>query len=158
MGTIRYFFWRAWLPDGLVIDQFDVQGKMHLVQELTEAGPPMKVGWVNFSLERAKKFWSQGHALVPQVQKASDEKVIVMLVSSDGRMILPSGTTEATIDMKTKQEKQEMVAYHLEHPLKMITLLPNGTVTEFEGAKFFKANDLPIKLGNQSLNAEFQLK
>lgn len=163
-APVRWYYWRAWLPDGDVVDQFNINGHQNRVSGLLASAPPFRVAWVTFSMARAKACWDQGIPAVPLVKKQEQEKIMADLTSPDGRMITPCCEGEANVFFgkavgEPDRAIYELVTYILEHPLVRVTVDKFGRVktTKQQQPQILGPTNEPLVLGKFRLDKEFEL-
>lgn len=169
--TLRYYYWRAWLSDGSVVDQFTLQGDEHRTSQLTSHAPPIRMAWMPFCVARAAACIERGIAAVATVKNEGDEKPVAVLDSPDGRMILAATTGYATLfnrwhkDTWVTEEFYELGEYHLDHPLTTLTVhrcfaqpAPRIVTVSHTTPAVLGPTGAPLQLGNRTLDDEFEIK
>jgi len=154
---VRYYFWRAWLGDGLVMEQIDAHGRLHHSRELPDVRL-VKMAWVPFSLARARLAWAHGIPAVPSLRGGFDEAPAVELDSPDGRVILPIEVGNATMDFDRGEVRKALVAYRLEHADAAVELRPWGVVKPLRGPEYFRVQRAPVALGKHRFTSDYELK
>lgn len=159
-----WYWWRGYLQDGTVIEQYTRKGDEHTVRDLQKEIPFLKCEWVPFSVERAKAVWQRGIVAVPTVRQMEEERPAAVLESPDGRTVLPYTEVELSIPIGAGVPIHRAVEYVLEHPCKRVTLDLAGRVREevlpgspVQGQGLYTARG-PVVMPERVLDEEFDVR